>query len=179
MPTAVESAPRSTVDQALVFVLPKGPRRPVAVSAYIREVYRLGTKVGIDPTFVVAQAYLECRNRTTLVPFSSNAWVDHLNPAGIGITDSGPQSMLSTQDPIVSARVHVTHVAGYIQGKAPWIIEAGYDKLDPRWQALIDSGRMGTIDYVEQFGSGVWATAKSSEYATNILTFMNQIKAVK
>ena len=73
---------RGSAAQTLASALLSGAARPDQVWAYVTEVYRLAPRVGLDPAMVVAQSALETGW------WQSAAWIDHLNPAGIGITGS-------------------------------------------------------------------------------------------
>jgi hypothetical protein len=172
--TPIMAKPRATVNQALAFVLTQKPARANYVAQYIIELWRLCTKVGYDPTVLLAQAIYETTEDG--IPFNSEWWIKDLNPAGIGITDIGPQGNLVSNSGILSARVHVTHMAGYVEGKNPaWMQGSNYDLLNPRWRYLMWSGMAGTVKYVEDLGSGTWASQDRETYSAAIIRLINRI----
>ena len=128
-----------------------GSARPVEVRAYAIEVYRLAALVGIDPAIVVAQAAVETGRWT------SAAWRDHLNPAGIGITGTGSTSPTWSSG-THAARGHLVHLYLYAAGEivADHVL-APYTPLDPRYDAAVQAGYAGIADTIADL-TGRWAT---------------------
>jgi len=170
----IKAPPRASVNQALAYVLTRKPARANYVAQYIIELWRLCTKLGYDPTVLLAQAIYETTEDG--IPFNSKWWIDTLNPAGIGITDDGPQSNLVSISGVISARAHFAHMAGYVEGiHGRSLIGTNYERLDPRWDALKWSGMAGTVSKVEDLGSGTWASQDSAIYSTKIIELVHQI----
>ena len=128
----------------------RGARRLPEVRRYITEVYRLAPIVGLDPAIVVAQS----AHQTGF--WRSAAWVDHLNPAGIGITGEHVASP-DWSNGADAARAQIVHLYLYAAGQIPPDHPlAPYVALDPRYQAAVAAGRPGTAATVADL-SGQWA----------------------
>ena len=142
---------RGSAAQTLASALLSGAARPDQVWAYVTEVYRLAPRVGLDPAMVVAQSALETGW------WQSAAWIDHLNPAGIGITGSevsGP----TWQSGADSARAQIVHLYLYAVGPIPPDHPlAPYVALDPRYEAALSAGRAGSAGSIADL-AGRWAT---------------------
>src|SRR5215211_7623647 len=76
----LRAAKRGSPEAAIAFAGARGARRLGEVKRYVRAVYRLAPKVGLDPAIVVSQASHETASWTSFW------WNERLNPAGIGIT---------------------------------------------------------------------------------------------
>ncbi len=155
------SPPRGTLAQARTFAARSTfPSGDADILAYLTEVFRLSPKVGIDPAIVVAQSAEETGNWT------SDAWRERRNPAGIGVTD-GQDFGYSWADGTAAARGQIVHLIGYAAfnpNPEPGRLTAeqaatvgNYRGLDPRWDALIDSGWAGTVHTIRDL-TGKWAT---------------------
>ncbi len=141
---------RGSAAAAIAFSSRYGAQLPADVTAYIDEVYRLAPRVGLDPAIVVAQSALETDTWRTAY------WVDHRNPAGIGITYDG-QSSFTWANGTDAARGHLVHLSLYASGPIP----AGsplrpYIPLDPRYQAAISAGYAGIARTIVDL-TGRWA----------------------
>jgi hypothetical protein len=142
---------RGTAEQAIAAAEAAGAVRMDEVRAYILEVYRLAPLVGLDPAIVVAQSAHETGF------WSSAAWADHLNPAGIGVT--GPDVPSPTwASGTEAAQAHVVHLTLYASGE----IGAGqplapYVALDPRYEAALGAGRAASARTMGDL-AGSWAT---------------------
>ena len=142
---------RGNAASAIAFANRYGARLPAEVAAYISEVYRLAPRVGLDPAIVVAQSALETDTWRTAY------WVDHRNPAGIGITFDG-QSSFTWAGGTDAARGHLVHLSLYASGPIPdGSPLAPYLGLDPRYQAAIDAGYAGVARTIADL-TGRWAT---------------------
>lgn len=142
---------RGSPARVLATALLAGAARPEQLWAYVTEVYRLAPKVGLDPAIVVAQSALETGR------WQSAAWIDHLNPAGIGITGSdvaGPTWASGTD----AARAQIVHLYLYAAGPIPSDHPlAPYVALDPRYEAALSAGRARIANTIADL-SGRWAT---------------------
>ncbi len=141
---------RGSAGRAMAAAVAVGAERPDDVRAYIDEVYRLAPEVGLDPAVVVAQSALETDW------WRSPAWVEHLNPAGIGIT--GPDAK-SPDWPTGSdaARAQIVHLYLYAVGSVPKDGTLGrFVALDPRYDAALDAGRAGSAPTLAAL-AGRWA----------------------
>lgn len=128
-----------------------GAQKVVFLKQYLEEVYRLAPMAGLSSDWIVTQASHETGY------FTSHAWVRYGNPAGIGITDGTDfQFMFGTGE--LAARVQIVHFAGYVYGQTVPGVLARFVQLDPRWDALMTSGRAGTVRTVDDLGNGNWAT---------------------
>jgi len=137
----------------------RGAQRLPEVRRYIAEVYRLAPIVGLDPAIVVAQSAHETGF------WRSAAWVDHLNPAGIGITGDGAASP-SWSNGADAARAQIVHLYLYAAGPIPPDHPlAPYVALDPRYQAAVAAGRAGVATMVADL-AGRWAA--DAAYAEGI-----------
>lgn len=150
---------RGSATQALATAFAAGASRPTELWAYVMEVYRLAPLVGLDPAVVVAQSALETGW------WQSPAWVDHLNPAGLGITGpdvTGPSWVSGTD----AARAHLVHLYLYAAGPIP----AGhplapYIPLDPRYEAALAARRADSAQAIADLAER-WAT--DPEYGRSI-----------
>jgi hypothetical protein len=142
---------RGSPAAVLATALPSDAARPDQLWAYVTEVYRLAPKVGLDPAIVVAQSALETGW------WQSEAWIDHLNPAGIGITGrdvAGPTWSSGTD----AARAQIVHLYLYAVGPIPRDhLLAPYIALDPRYEPALSAGRAGIAHTIADL-SGLWAT---------------------
>jgi N-acetylmuramoyl-L-alanine amidase len=142
---------RGSSAQVLATALLAGAARPDQLWAYVTEVYRLAPEVGLDPAIVVAQSALETGW------WQSEAWIDHLNPAGIGVTGSevtGPTWTSGTE----AARAQLVHLYLYAVGPIPHDHPlAPYVGLDPRYEPALSAGRAGIAPTIADL-SGRWAT---------------------
>ncbi len=145
--------PRGSLAAARAAVLPRA-RRPDQVAAYLAEVWRLAPLVRLDPALIAAQAVVETGW------FTSAAWVERLNPAGIGVTGGGDRGY-AWPDGRAAAQAHVVHLDVYVWGTAPHPLSgdvlAPYHHQDPRRGAVIAAGWAGTVRTVRDL-TGRWAT---------------------
>lgn len=151
----LSAAPASDAETVIARARALGAKRMEDTSSYIREVYRLAPQVGLSPDIVVAQSAHETATWTSPI------YVSRLNVAGIGVTDSTDHgySFESGQD---AARAQVVHLWGYVYGtKLPTLL-APYKALDPRWDALMQSGKAGTVKVIGDL-TGKWATDPNYE----------------
>ena len=150
-------APRGTIDSVYSWGVNPTIERVTDFIEYIEEVFRLAPLVGIDPAIVVAQSAHETGDWT------SYWWRERLNPAGIGITGDPVQNEASHtwQNGTEAARAHIVHLWLYCdgipgrEGLMPTEISP-YRDLDPRRQALIDSGWVDTVVTLADL-TGKWA----------------------
>lgn len=142
---------------------------------YAAEVYRLAPLVGIDPAIVVAQSALETGYWT------SAAWRERLNPAGIGITD-GPDHGYRWESGTDAARGQVGHLLVYL-GQWQWLGDNGeaedrlgiakpFSLYDPRFSAVTNAKLAGTVRTIADL-TGKWAT--DPRYAEKIAERGNAI----
>lgn len=141
---------RGTWQRSLWFARHYGAQRTSEVANFMREVYRLAPLVGIDPAVVIAQSALETDTWRT------RYWAEHLNPAGIGITQSGAPSY-TWANGTDAARGQIVHLYLYAVGQiGSGHILAPYKRHDPRYQAAVDAGYTNIADTVDDL-SGRWA----------------------
>jgi hypothetical protein len=134
--------------------------------AYVGEVYRLAPLAGLDPAVVVAHSALETGW------WQSPAWVEHLNPAGIGVTGADVDSP-TWANGVDAARAQIVHLALYANGPIPPDHPlAPYIALDPRYAAAVDAGRGGSARSIADL-TGRWAT--DPHYASSIARVGNDI----
>ncbi|MGH2560900.1 MAG: hypothetical protein ACRDJH_17685 [Thermomicrobiales bacterium] len=103
---------RGSLDQALAFAARSGAQRGEDVRAFVTELYRLAPLVGLDPAILVSQSSHETDT------WRSPAWVNRLNPAGLGITD-GPDFGFGWQNGVEAARAQIVHMCAYVFGDHP------------------------------------------------------------
>ena len=158
--------PRGTAEQAIGAAEAARALRMPEVQAYVTEVYRLAPRVGLDPAIVVAQSAHETAF------WRSPAWVDHLNPAGIGIT--GPEVPSPTwESGTDAARAHLVHVYLYAVGEiGPDHPLSPYRTLDPRYEAALGAGRAGSSKTIADL-AGRWAT--DPHYAEGVARVGNEL----
>lgn len=128
---------RGSSGQILSVARRYGSRRMADLESYVAEVYRLAPRVGLDPGIIVAQSNLETDSWRT------GYWVNHLNPAGIGITSDGAPSF-TWQSGTDAARGQIVHLFVYAVGEIPagHVLEP-YKPLDPRYNAAVGAGYAG------------------------------------
>jgi hypothetical protein len=121
------------------------------VRAFIGEVFRLAPELGFDPAILVAQSAEETGN------WRSRVWIEGLNPAGIGITDSGNVSIPYTNG-AQAARAQLVHAFAYTVGRIPaGHILTPFVTLDPRFEAVFAANFGGTVRTIADL-TGKWAT---------------------
>ena len=128
--------PRGSAEEALDFARDIGAKRRDQVERYIREVYKLAPRVGIDPAIVVAQSALETNN------WRDEKWNRKLNAAGIGVTDDLDHGF-GWDNGAASARGQIVHLWLYAKGTTLPDALAEFKALDPRWDAAVDAGFAG------------------------------------
>ncbi len=104
-----KAPPRGTAETVLHYAQSRDSTRFTETRAYIYEVYRLAPLVGIDPAFVISQSALETADWTSFY------WTNHLNPAGIGITQTGVPSYTWSSG-TAAARFHLARLYVYVAG---------------------------------------------------------------
>ncbi|MDQ4099677.1 MAG: glucosaminidase domain-containing protein [Chloroflexota bacterium] len=156
------------VDDVLALVEARGPARADAVEAYLREVYRLGGRVGINADIVAVQAIHETDW------FRSKWWKERLNPAGIGITGDPAQDKASRtwETGEDAARAHLVHLWLYAEGETLHEALEPFRKLDPRWDAAVAAGKVGKTKTIAAL-AGTWAA--DQDYAEKIVRHLNAI----
>jgi N-acetylmuramoyl-L-alanine amidase len=157
---------RGSVASVLSHTTAMGSVRQAELWEYVTEVYRMAPLVGLDPAIVVAQSALETGW------WQSPAWVEHLNPAGIGIT--GPDVPSATwASGTEAARAHLVHLYLYAVGPIPpGHPLAPYVPLDPRYDAALAAGRSGSAATIADL-AGRWAA--DPDYATKIAAVGNRM----
>ena len=162
----IMASPRGTPEKALHFAQSHRSSRITEVYAFIREAYRLGPLIGMDPAIVVAQSAHETGNWTSFY------WREHLNPAGIGITSSGVPSA-TWANGTDAARAQMVHLYLYAVGRIPSTHRLyPYISLDPRYSAALSAGYAGTSPTLNDL-TGRWATDPS--YGVNVARRGNEI----
>ena len=143
--------PRGTPEKALRWAQEKGSNPITATRDYIYEVYRLAPLVGIDPAIVIAQSALETADWTSFY------WEEHLNPAGIGITQTGVPSY-TWPSGTAAARFHLARLYIYFAGPiAPANPLYPYRADGPNYDHLFDLGYDGQARILDDL-TGRWAT---------------------
>lgn len=143
-------AKRGSANEALAFARNVGSRRRDQVERYIREVYELAPRVGIDPAIVVAQSALETDN------WRDEKWEGRLNPAGMGVTD-GTDHGFKWPNGESSARGQIVHLWLYAKGTTLPDALADYKGLDKRWDAAVAEGYAGKGQTLAAL-TGKWGT---------------------
>lgn len=157
---------RGSPAEAIAAAEVAGAHRLPEVRAYIEEVYRLAPLVGLDPAIVLAQSAHETGF------WRSDAWGDHLNPAGIGVTAPGVPSP-SWSNGTAAARAHIVHLYLYAAGAVgPDHLLAPYQGLDPRYEAAMEAGRAASARTVADL-TRRWATDPG--YAAGIVRAGNAL----
>lgn len=142
--------PRGTPEKALRWAQEKGANPITATRDYIYEVYRLAPLVGIDPAIVIAQSALETADWTSFY------WQEHLNPAGIGITQTGAPSY-TWPSGTAAARFHLARLYIYFAGPiAPANPLYPYRADGPNYDHLFTLGYDGQARVLDDL-TGRWA----------------------
>src|SRR4051812_27042638 len=134
---------RGSVEQALAYARALGSLRLQEVEAYLRELWRLCQKFGVDFSLAVAHSANETGDPNRGGAWLSPAWRDWLNPIGLGITDGG-LDMRIYRSGVEAARAHFVHLWLYVMGEIPEGSELeSYVELDPRYEDAIRAGYAG------------------------------------
>ncbi len=159
---------RGDAEVAIDFANTHGCARAGQVERFIREVYRLAPRVGLDPAIVVAKAANETGDANGSGIFVSFWWRERLNPAGMGVTgdpvenEASPTFATGTE----AARAMLSHFYCYAVRDPD---ECPVDELrgvDPRRQAFIDDGlEFGFANTLSDL-SRFWATSPGDATAT-------------
>lgn len=160
--------PRGDVSQVLSYFRRfGGVKRWAEFVEYVEEIYRTASRVGLDPSILIAQAAHETGY------FTSYWWEFRLNPAGLGITGVPAQNESSHVfvNGVEAARAHMTHLLLYAAGKVSYPLRM---TDDPRYDAYIEAyGQKAMADTVGDFGNGVWA--RDPDYAQKLVNSGNTI----
>jgi hypothetical protein len=145
-----------------------GAKRPDDVRAYLDHLYRLAPVYNLNAAILAAQSAHETGGWT------SDWWIDRLNPAGIGITGD-PQQDAASRDfrtGEAAARAHVLHMGLYTVGDE---IRAGFRRDDdPRWEAALGAGLARCASSLADL-AGRWAT--DPDYAAKLVGWLNRLDA--
>lgn len=140
-----------------------GAARLPFLKVYLRVLYDLGDKTGVNADLAAMQSAHECGDPATGRPWRSAIWQTRGNPAGLGVT-GGPDEGLAFATGTLAARAHIAHLLLYATGV---IDRAG---LTPADDARYD-------DYRTTYGTSARATtlqglagtwAEDLAYATGI-----------
>jgi hypothetical protein len=157
------------------------------VRQYLEEVYRLAPLVGIDPAIVVAQSAVESGNWGAIPGAGATAWLERRNPGSIGVTSTGKPGEKdidaghSWKDGTDAARGQIVHMLAYSSsmkmtyeqmGQAMQAVEE-HKRLDPRFDAVIDAGYLGSVVLLSDLGNGKWAA--DPKYAEAIARRGNEV----
>jgi N-acetylmuramoyl-L-alanine amidase len=163
---SLRGPPRGSAKQAIAAAEAAGAVRLPDVRAYMAEVYRLAPLVGLDPAVVVAQSAHETGF------WRSVAWKDHLNPAGIGITNDAATSP-TWANGTDAARAQIVHLYLYAAGEiGPDHALAPYRSLDPRYGVAVKAGRAGSARTLADL-AGRWAS--DPDYAAGVARAGNEL----
>jgi uncharacterized protein YraI len=142
----------------------RGAHRISEVKAYVAEVYRLCDVVDLDAAILIAQSSQET------AAWTSVAWRERLNPAGIGITGPDvPGESFATG--VAAARAQVAHMHAYVYGNTR-SLPGDLVGADPRYRQVFDSGYAGSVTRIADL-AGKWAV--DPDYATKIVAHGNAI----
>lgn len=147
---ALKNVSLATVDQAVRYVLTVEPsNKPGGISEkFVREAYRLEKLSGISAEVQVSQWAVETGAGT------SPAWVNKLNPAGIGITDGGDKGY-SWPTPEKAAQAQAVHLCAYVDGYNRNL--RSYLDQDPRYLLVLETDYAQSVKNVSDL-TGKWAT---------------------
>ena len=132
---------------------------------------------GVRPSIVAGQIAHE----TGWFSYTGDVKADQYNFAGLGATGGGVPGH-RFPSPEAGIRAVVAHHLGYCLGAAHHWPEATLEMeegivpwfyFDPRYTALINSGRSGTVTVLGDYGNGNWA--QDPDYAEKIAGYANQI----
>lgn len=130
----------------------------------------IGKKMGIRGDIAICQSIWE----TSWFRYTGGTAVtpDDHNYCGLGVTTLGQKGcQFDTVEEGVTAQL--IHLWGYATTAS---LPSGFSTdQDPRWSALVSSGKRGCSPTWEGLGNGHWATA--SGYGTNIISTWNSMKA--
>lgn len=174
---------RSSVDAVYAWAASHGAKRLPDLREYLEGLWDYSEETGYDFSILAAQSAHETVNWT------SAAWVNKLNPAGLAITgvEGGPANDLSSnlKNGTNAARAQLVHMTGYVDGR----IDAShplyqYRSLDPHYDAIFTTGDEVTgaplAKSVKTLGDfnveGRWAiTGEKPYYGSRILNKANEI----
>lgn len=155
MDTRLTANPVSTAsavhDRAVALGARDPDGKPGFLLSYLRNVYQLAPQAGLSPDWIAVQASHETDF------FRSPIWRARGNPAGIGVTD-GADLGYGFDTGTDAARAHIVHMWGYVKGTVVASVLLPYLRLDPRWDALMQSGMAGTVTTIDDLGNGRWAS---------------------
>lgn len=160
----VIGSPSGSKDSVLAYAKANGAQRMDQVTKFVNELYAQNT---FDPFMIACQAIHETDN------FTSGYWVDHLNPAGLGITYDGEPS-LTWESGTTAARAVLIHHAAYtgITLPASW---QGWLQYDARYKLVKEAGFFGSVKTWDQYGNGKWAA--DPQYYTGIMSRVKDVQA--
>lgn len=145
-PIASESL--GTADGWFRWFAEAGAKRLFDLERYLDTVYLFAPQIGLAAHKVVAQFIRETTESG--VPAASNAWVERLNPAGIGVTDDSKRDWFDFNDGSNAAFAHLVHLCLYVFGTVPEVLEP-YKHADPRLDA-VGSSILGSKKTLASFG---------------------------
>ena len=140
--------------------------RAGAETEYVAELWRLCGLVNMDAACLFAQWAHETGDG------SSYYWLTRKNPAGLGITGDPAQNEASHTwaNGTEAAQAHIVHMSAYTKNNK--LILNSYLWTDPRVQAVIDAGYLGSVKTINDL-TGRWAT--DPNYEAGIVRKLNLI----
>lgn len=150
--------PSIPVENAKFYARQTKAKRTADVDTYLDTIYREAPKFGLDPAIMAAQASHETGG------YTSAAWVDMLNPAGIGHTDADSYG-IRFEDADDAAWGHIVHLLIYARPTVLPRIDKRRLSLDTRFDEAWFAGYAGKAKSVDDL-AGKWAT--DAKYAPKV-----------
>ena len=169
--TNILGQPQISAEQAYQYI--KKTRPDAQFTREMAQAYiNIGKKMGLRGDIAICQSIWE----TSWFTYTGGTAVtasDH-NYCGLGVTKKGYKGcQFKTVEEGVTAQF--IHLWGYATTES---LPAGFStSQDPRWSALVSSGKRGCSPTWEGLGNGHWAAA--SGYGTNIIGTWNNMKAYR
>lgn len=146
MAVPIKGGESASLTHAKAWARQRNAVRLYEVDRYLEEVWRLGGVLGYDPAVAAAQSSEATEGWTSPI------WRSRLNPAGLGVSDAGELG-IEFKSGTDAARAHLVHLSAFVRGFEPRT--RAYLSLDPRWQAVFESGFAGTVRSLDDL-TGRW-----------------------
>jgi len=174
---------RGTADDWIRWAEQQGVHRFDDVELYINTVYEFAPQVGIGAHKIICQSIHETSEAHPktgkYIPWTSEAWTECVNPAGIGVTSDAMRTWHDFKNGRNAALAHLVRVCKYVFGPVPDILKP-YEHLDPR--GAVPASVYGQKKTLGSFGHSDWRNyptwAANDDYGQKWADTLNRLEPV-
>lgn len=174
---------RGTADDWIRWAEQQGVHRFDDVELYINTVYEFAPQVGIGAHKIICQSIHETSEAHPktgkYIPWTSEAWTECVNPAGIGVTSDAMRTWHDFKNGRNAALAHLVRVCKYVFGPVPDILKP-HEHLDPR--GAVPASVYGQKKTLGSFGHSDWRNyptwAANDDYGQKWADTLNRLEPV-